>query len=136
MNNLVALIILFFIVHIVSHFITIKFCNKKLHKKKMLLLFMTVAFFLSYFTLIFFVKFYDVYLNFKLNLYDLNKDGVFSINEQTSEQIIAMNSVVNDTGRNLISLTAIPISIIISLLSSILFWLKKPKARIIGTEHE
>ena len=49
---------------------------------------------------------YDKYLDYDLNTYDLDKDGMFNILEQTVEQKEAFNKVIWDVGRNFYPLTS------------------------------
>lgn len=62
-------------------------------------------FLIFYFMIIYGVTFYDHFLEYKLNQFDLNGDSFFSIEEQTPEQIKYMDLWVNDLGRNLIYFT-------------------------------
>src|SRR4051812_24338786 len=43
----------------------------------------------------------DVYYQWDLNRYDLDKDGIFSGAELTPQQKVAMAKLINDVGRNL-----------------------------------
>ena len=61
---------------------------------------------------------YNKYIKYKLNQFDLNKDGIFSTREQTVEQNRYMKLAVNDSSRNLI----IYYRSYISLTSSILLF--------------
>lgn len=62
---------------------------------------------------------YDKYLNYKLNQFDLNKDSVFSIEEQTLEQQKYMDMVTSDLGRNFMFI----IGGIISIISTFILFL-------------
>lgn len=42
----------------------------------------------------------DIYAQWNLNKFDLNKDGFFSGDEITTEQKAAMRNLISDTGRN------------------------------------
>lgn len=54
-------------------------------------------------------------LSWHLESFDLNHDGAFSANEQTPEQMAAMDAVVDDTGRNLSPIFSAPWSLLVSL---------------------
>ncbi len=58
----------------------------------------------------------DLSLQWTLNKFDLNKDGLFTGKEITPEQQKAMANVISDTGRNFSFVTGLFISGIISLL--------------------
>ncbi len=55
---------------------------------------------------------YDKYLSYKLNQFDINKDSVFSKEEQTPEQNRYMDMLANDLDRNLMFITGGFISMI------------------------
>lgn len=48
----------------------------------------------------------------ELSAFDLNQDGLFSSNEISAEQKVALDKVSNDTARNLAPLTLIPFTMI------------------------
>lgn len=54
----------------------------------------------------------NIYLKYQLQSFDLDKDGFFSIEEQTIEQQRLMREVTSDLGRNLAPITGIFYSII------------------------
>ena len=57
----------------------------------------------------------DIYYQWDLNKYDLDKDGFFgSPNDTTPEQQLAMQRLTNDLGRNLSFVTGLVFSSIIS----------------------
>jgi len=56
----------------------------------------------------------DIYYQWDLNRYDLNKDGMFGGNELTDEQNEAMRKLTSDTGRNFSFVTGFVFSLIIS----------------------
>jgi hypothetical protein len=58
--------------------------------------------------------FQDIYLHWNLNKYDLNNDGMFTGEEISDGQKIAMDRVIRDTGRNLAVITGFIFSAIIS----------------------
>ena len=62
----------------------------------------------------------NIYINYKLMSFDIDRDGIFSIGEQTPEQNYWMDKYINDLGRNLLpiisgiySIICFPILIII-----------------------
>lgn len=87
----------------------------QIEKKKALWLFV-ISFMLMYVMLIFSNLILNTFLHYKLSSFDTNKDGFFSVKEQTEEQQKYMKIWVNDLGRNLIWVTAIFYSMVSSLL--------------------
>jgi len=73
------------------------------------------VFFLSYLLIVGGATYSDIYTQWYLNKFDLNKDGMFSGNEITTEQQEAMRNLTSDTGRNFSFITGIIISGIIAL---------------------
>ncbi len=71
-------------------------------------------FFLFYLLIVGEATYSDIYAQWNLNKFDLNKDGFFSGNEITSEQNEAMRNLTNDTGRNLSIITGLIFSGIIA----------------------
>ncbi len=59
----------------------------------------------------------EFYLDYQLNKFDLNNDGMFSGAEVTLEQQTAMLKVVSDTGRTFAPFTGFIFSGLISLVS-------------------
>jgi hypothetical protein len=60
----------------------------------------------------------DIYYQWDLNKYDLDKDGFFgSPNETTHEQQFAMGKLTNDLGRNLSFIVGLPFSGVFSVLT-------------------
>mgnify|MGYP006991860366 CR=1 FL=1 len=57
-------------------------------------------FFLLYFFILGGATYSDIFAQWNLNKFDLNKDGFFSGEEITREQKEAMRNLTNDTGRN------------------------------------
>lgn len=72
------------------------------------------AFLISYFFIVGIATYYDLYYQWDLNRYDLDKDGFFGGKEITKEQQIAMQHLTNDVGRNLAFITGLIYSFIIS----------------------
>ena len=58
----------------------------------------------------------DIYYQWDLNRYDLDKDGSFSGKEITQEQIEAQFRLTNDVGRNFSFVTGLIFSAVISLV--------------------
>jgi hypothetical protein len=52
---------------------------------------------------------FEWYLEFKLNAFDLNKDGVFDFSESTPAQQELFDRLVNDSGRNLLRVFGFPV---------------------------
>jgi len=84
---------------------------------------------LVYITIISIVVYTNYELDTELDAFDLNGDGFFSDDEITPEQKIAMDRVVNDTGRNFAPITGAIFSFIYFLciwtIRSIASWTKK-----------
>ncbi|HEY0262406.1 MAG TPA: hypothetical protein VGB95_05230, partial [Chitinophagales bacterium] len=72
----------------------------------------------------------DIYLQWKVNQYDLNKDGLFSGIETTPELNQAMKDLINDTGRNFSFITGFIFALILSIatyfVSKISIRIKQP----------
>jgi len=83
-------------------FLSLIFLKRKyLHGKTTKWAWMSVTLFLIiYATILGIATSLDIYYQWNLNNFDLNKDGFFSGKEITEAQKIAMNKLVNDTGRN------------------------------------
>ena len=64
-------------------------------------------FFLLYFFILGGATYSDIYAQWNLNKFDLNKDGFFSGNEITRDQKEAMRNLTNDTGRNFSFITGL-----------------------------
>jgi len=75
--------------------------------------------FVTYLIIVMSVSIYDAYLTMNLNSFDINGDGMFTGNEISSQQEEALNYVVNDSGRNMIYITGLVNSFLLSM--SILF---------------
>ncbi|KIM10142.1 MAG: hypothetical protein KU37_11690 [Sulfuricurvum sp. PC08-66] len=85
-------------------------------------------FFILYIMLILDVRFYETYINIKLSSFDIDKDTVFSIIEQTEEQKKYFNIAINDTGRNLVFIWGFVFSFVsTSVFAFILFTIKMLK---------
>lgn len=92
--------------------ITVLFCCLRNSKTKMS--FFIVNFVLFYSLMVMSLFLYGELLEYNLDKFDLNGDGIFSEEENTSEKEIAMAKVIGDGGRNLL----VYFGIFISFLSS------------------
>jgi phosphoglycerol transferase MdoB-like AlkP superfamily enzyme len=72
------------------------------------------VFFLFYLFIVGGATYSDIYAQWNLNKFDLNKDGFFSGNEITAEQSEAMRNLTSDTGRNFSFITGLIFSGIIA----------------------
>lgn len=92
------------------------FKRKRLFKNKKLKWFWIslTFFFLFYLLIVGQATYSDIYAQWNLNKFDLNKDGFFSGKEITTEQKVAMRNLTSDTGRNLSFITGIIFSGIIA----------------------
>ena len=101
-----------------------KFC----HTRKKDVYIYKLNFFILYILLILNIQLHDIYLNYKLNLFDINHDSIFSILEQTKEQQKYFSLVINDSGRNLVFIWGLIFAaistILLYLIKSIVRWLK------------
>ena len=95
-------------------FVYLKLSRKKLAFPSKISLYI---FAISYGLIIYSVFGYEVYLEFQLNKFDLNNDGMFNGLEITASQELAMSKVISDTGRTFTPLTGFICSSLISLLS-------------------
>ena len=59
----------------------------------------------------------DINIQKELATFDINQDGLYSIKEQTNEQKMIFNRLVNDTGRNFSVFTGFFVAIILSLVA-------------------
>ncbi len=92
--------------------------RKVLFKQKYLKWFWTsfVVFIVVYLYFIGSALFVDIYYQWHLNSFDLNKDGFFSGSEITPEQKEAMFRLTNDVGRNFSFLTSFIPAIFVSVI--------------------
>ena len=99
------------------------FSFKSKHKRKLLI----NLFLGTYIVIIAYVIFYDIYLQYYLNSFDIDKNGFFNGGEITTEQKKAVQKLSSDTGRNFSFITGLFYS---AILSGILYKLvgitKKP----------
>jgi len=75
-----------------------------------------MLFFGIYFLIVGGATYSDIYAQWNLNQFDLNKDGLFSGSEITTDQKEAMRNLTSDVGRNFSFITGLVFSGIISLL--------------------
>lgn len=103
------------ILFLITQFLFIFYLNRLRLKGNSKLSINKIALFSSLLTYIIIVASAS-YLNLKyqseLDVFDLNKDGLFSGNEINEEQQNAMRKVISDTGRNFAPFTGILISMI------------------------
>ena len=96
---------------------------KSKHKRKLLI----NLFLGTYIVIIAYIIFYDIYLQYYLNSFDIDKNGFFNGDEITIEQKKAMQKLSSDTERNFSFITGLFYS---AILSGILYKLvgitKKP----------
>ena len=99
------------------------FSFKSKHKRKLLI----NLFLGTYIVIIAYIIFYDIYLQYYLNSFDIDKNGFFNGDEITIEQKKAMQKLSSDTERNFSFITGLFYS---AILSGILYKLvgitKKP----------
>ena len=83
--------------------------RKKLFQKnkRQLLWISLTVFLLAYLSVVGSALYDDIYVQYNLNTYDLNKDGIFSGNEINEKQSQAMAKLTNDLGRNLSFITGV-----------------------------
>ena len=58
----------------------------------------------------------ELRLDAELQLFDLDGNGTFTLNERTEAQQLAMKNVISDTGRNFAPYTLIPGSMLFGVL--------------------
>jgi hypothetical protein len=79
---------------------TIFYFRKKLFSKRKVLWTSLTVFFVLYLLMVGSALYDDIYYQWDVNRYDLNKDGLFNGVEITNEQNLAMQKLINDVGRN------------------------------------
>lgn len=92
----------------------IAFYSKQLFTKNKLLWTSVTVFFILYLLIVGNAAFRDIYYQWDLNRYDLDKDGMFRGKEITPEQNEAMLKLIRDTGRNFSFITGFILAAIIS----------------------
>jgi tetrahydromethanopterin S-methyltransferase subunit G len=93
---------------------TIFFLRKKLFPRNKVLWISVTVFLFFYLLIVAGAAYDDLYCQWDLNRYDLNKDGLFSGQEITEKQTAAMQRLTNDVGRNLSFITGFIFAFIIS----------------------
>lgn len=89
--------------------------SRLFHKNKILWISLT-TFLIIYLYFVGNAAFDDIFFQWELNKYDLNKDGFFSGEELTEEQDKAMNRLISDVGRNFSVITGFIFAFIVSIL--------------------
>lgn len=92
----------------------ILFNRKKLFSKNRILWISMTTFLILYLFIVGTATFDDIYYQWDLNRYDLDKDGMFGGAEITGAQKKAMNKLISDTGRNFSFITGFIFAFIIS----------------------
>ena len=109
--------------------LTIVFYRKKLFSKNTQLWISITIFLILYLFIVGTSAFYDLYYQWDLNRYDLDKDGMFGGAEINEAQREAMKKLTSDTGRNFSFITGFIFAFIIStfiyLFGGIILKLKK-----------
>ena len=90
--------------------------RKRLFTKNKLLWTSITIFLVLYFVIVSKSTFDDMYYQWDLNRYDLDKDGMFGGVEITTEQSKAMQKLTSDTGRNFSFITGFIFAFIISAI--------------------
>ena len=107
----------------------ILFNRKNLFSKNRILWISITTFLILYLFIVGSSTYDDIYYQWDLNRYDLDKDGMFGGAEITEAQKEAMNKLINDTGRNFSFITGFIFAFIIStfvyILGRIILKLKK-----------
>lgn len=96
--------------------LSIIFNYKKLFSKNKILWISVSTFLILYLLLVGTATFEDIYYQWDLNNYDLDKDGMFGGSEITEEQNEAMRKLTSDTGRNFSFITGFIFALIFSTL--------------------
>jgi hypothetical protein len=105
----------------------ILFYRKKLFSKNKLLWTSVTIFLVLYIFIVGQAVYEDIYFQWDLNRYDLDKDGFFGGQEITKDQERAMQKLTNDTGRNFSFITALLFSGFISTIVYVVGSLIKKK---------
>jgi hypothetical protein len=88
--------------------------RKRLFTKSKLFWTSLTVFLVFYLFIVGSATFDDIYYQWDLNRYDLDKDGMFGGKEITAEQEEAMRKLTSDTGRNFSFITGFVFALIIS----------------------
>ncbi len=101
------------IICVVGLVIILIYRNRLFSKKKLFWTSLTI-FLVLYLFIVGSATFDDIYYQWDLNRYDLDKDGMFGGVEITDEQNEAMRKLTNDTGRNFSFITGFIFALFIS----------------------
>ena len=96
--------------------------RKRLFAKNKWLWTSVTVFFIVYLLIVGSAAYDDIYYQWDLNRYDLDKDGMFGKEEMTKEQEAAMQRLTSDTGRNFSFITGL---IFATFISTIIFIMGK-----------
>ena len=97
------------------------FYRKKFFQKNKMLWISAIVFLILYLLVVASAIYDDIYYQWDLNRYDLNKDGIFNGQEITQEQKNAMQRLTNDIGRNFSFITGFIFALIISAMVWVLY---------------
>lgn len=100
--------------------LAILFNRKKLFLRNRTLWISITIFVILYLFIVGTATFDDIYYQWDLNRYDLDKDGMFGGEEITDAQKEAMNKLISDTGRNFSFVTGFIFAFIVSTFVYIL----------------
>lgn len=100
--------------------LAILLCRKKLFRKNRILWTTITVFLVCYLFIVGGATYDDIYYQWDLNRYDLNKDGLFGGAEVTKDMEEAMAKLTNDTGRNFSFITGFIFAFLISTVVYIL----------------
>lgn len=59
---------------------------------------------------------YEWFLEFKLQSFDLNHDGIFQMTELTVAQRVVFDELINDSGRNVLRLCGLPLFAVLEIM--------------------
>ncbi|MFT4155569.1 hypothetical protein [Parafilimonas sp.] len=94
--------------------LAILFYRNKLFKKNRTFWTAVTVFLVFYLFIVGGATYDDIYYQYEANRLDLNKDGLFSTDEQTAELNEVMKNLTNDVGRNFSFITGFIFAFIIS----------------------
>ncbi len=104
---------------------TILYFRQRLFSKNKGLWTSVTVFLIAYLFIVGSSTYDDIYYQWDLNRYDLNKDGLFSGHEITEDQKAAMQRLINDVGRNFSFITGFIFATVISTTVYIFFRLRR-----------
>ena len=94
--------------------VVLLFYRKKIYPRNKIFWLSVTVFLILYLLIVASATCEDIYCQWDLNRYDINKDGIFSGQEITQEQKIAMQKLTNDVGRNFSFISGFIFALIIS----------------------